>query len=66
MHRQLKLIVSGIRRSNPPGDDAGLKLQEEVVRAGIKHELDEDDLIEAAAELGIDPGDLAEEMASWL
>jgi hypothetical protein len=66
MDARLKNIVTQLRRSNPPSEDVGLELQEAIVNAGLKQEVDESDIAEAADELGVDPGDLIEEMASWL
>ena len=66
MDARLQTIVTTLRRRNPPPEDMGVELQERIVNAGLKQDLDEDDLVAAAEELGIDPGDLAEEMASWL
>lgn len=66
MDARLAKIVSSIRRSNPPSDAASIELQEAVVNAGLKQELDESDLAEAAEQLGLDVGDFLEEMASWL
>lgn len=80
MNRELQQIVTELqraeRRANPDGDadevvtPDGLflstALQVRIVNAGLKPVLSEGDVINAALELGIDPGDLVEELASWL
>ena len=66
MDRRLAAIVNDLRRHNPPSEDLGVLLQERIVNAGLKQELGEGDLVEAALTLGIDAGALVEEMASWL
>lgn len=72
MDPRLRTIVDELaaRRPNPPGDDdAALqkaRLQEQLVSRDLKHAFTEADLATAARALGLDPGDVLEELASWL
>lgn len=42
------------------------RLQEEIIIAGLKDTVTEDDLAQAAIDLRVDFGSLCEELASWL
>ena len=67
MHPRLSAIVEALaRRPNPPADGlAPLQALQQAIRRE-RLPVTEADLAEAAARLGLDPGDLSEELASWL
>ena len=65
---RLQSIVSQIKnghRSNPEYS-TDQQLQKLIVDRGLKKDFSEADLIIAARDLGVDPGDFLEELASWL
>jgi hypothetical protein len=69
MEKSLRRIVDEVKRyaSNPAGPDVGTQLQAAIAESG--REFSEDDVIDAALEVGVrkdDVGDWLQEMASWL